>query len=769
VLDQTLLGLPGVSIRVLRGDRVLHDTTTERDGTFEVPVTDPDDVIEAVLDGFETTRVPAGEAARIVMALARASEVTEVTASALTSTGAAMERLGSTMTAPLAQRLPAVRPRILQSLPLLPSVVRGRDGQLRIGGTRPHESSLWIDGFDVTDPVTLTSAIDLPIESVKGMAVLRDPIAATFSGVLGSLASIETVPGGDAFNGGVQGFIPRPRLSNMGLGKIEAFFPRAYAGGRVGKMHYFGSMELSFERVPVPGVTSSAGNPNIGTTGITSFVRADFQTSPRNAVTFEGMFVPSRQSNTTLSPLQEEAAAPDVRTRDLFGGFVDRFVFGPRDLLTIRVGVLEHRTELASEGDGDAIMTPGGWQQNWFATVDHRGTRQSLSITWDRTGLSALGAHAISLSGDLRRRAMRGTIAHETIRILDDSGRLARMVEFGPTANLAADDLVGGIGIRDVWNVTSRLQVDADLRIDRGAYTTLAPRVGVRYALDSDEWTVLKGSAGRFVGRVPLSGLAFDQFAARRDTTFDLVTGARPRTAVYETARTTLGFPHADGFAIDFERRLRPGLEVQVGVRQRVGSDLPTVDVPAAGGVARLSSSGTSTYREFQASVRQMWSDGSQAFLSYVRSASEGEVNDFGTLFTGLAAPLLEPGGTAPTPSDVPHRLRGWATFNLPWQFVFSPALEWRSGFPFSVQDLDRHYVGDPNSERFPSHFAVDVTVFKTFEFGRRKLDLGLQFFNATGHFNPRDVVAIAGSSRFGEFTNSFGVTLGGYLQVSWQ
>ena len=81
-----------------------------------------------------------------------------------------MEQLGSTMSAPLAQRLPTPRPHILQSLPLLPAVVRGRDGLLRIGGTRPHESALWIDGFDVTDPVTGTSAIDLPDESVKGMA-----------------------------------------------------------------------------------------------------------------------------------------------------------------------------------------------------------------------------------------------------------------------------------------------------------------------------------------------------------------------------------------------------------------------------------------------------------------------------------------------------------------------------------------------------------------------------------------------------------------------
>src|SRR5690349_10705086 len=248
IVDQTGLPLPGVQIEVKRGNEVVAALVSGADGTFSIPSANPDDIVNVTLDGFEPAHVPLSRASRIVLEVAHATESTTVVASVLTSSGVAMETLGSRMTAQLAQRLPEPRPRILQSLPLLPSVVRGSDGLLRIGGTRPHESSLWIDGFDVTDPVTLTSAIDLPNESVKGMAVLREPTAATFSGALGSIASIETVPGGDKFTAGVQGFIPRPRLSsNYGLGRIEAFFPRAYASGRVGKLHYFGSTEFNFE------------------------------------------------------------------------------------------------------------------------------------------------------------------------------------------------------------------------------------------------------------------------------------------------------------------------------------------------------------------------------------------------------------------------------------------------------------------------------------------------------------------------------------------
>jgi hypothetical protein len=744
---------------------------TESDGTFELPPFESGDILEAVLDGFETARIVPAEARRIMLVVAHASEVTEVVASTLTSSGAAMELLGSTMSASLAQRLPTARPHILQSLPLLPSVVRGRDGQLNIGGTRPHESSLWIDGFDVTDPVTGTTSLDLPDESVKGMAVLRDPIAATFSGVLGSLASIETVPGGGTFKGGVQGFIPRPRLSGLGLGRIEAFFPRAYASGSKGRVRYFGSAEFNFERVPVPGVTSQSGSPNTGATGITSFARVDIQASPVHTITIEGIFAPVHTSNPDLSPLRALAATQQIDARDVFGGVVDRLVLGSSDLLTLRVGLLTHSSDFTPSGTGAALLTPQGWSQNWFSAASTSGTRRSLSLTWDRASVSALGMHAFSLSTDLRQRSMTGSVMHQPIEIENSAGQLVRSIEFGPSAGLSAEDMVGGAGLRDLWDVNARLQLDLGLRLDWQALDqgpTPAPRLGVRYRLDAAGRTTVKGSAGVFVGRVPLGARAFGQFATRTDTVFDPGTGAVTHSAVLSPVETPLALPRAIGIALEVEHQLRPGLELQLGVRQRLGSFLPTVEVPAAGGAVPLASTGTSTYREGQLSIHQTWRDDRQVFLSYVGAISRGSVNDFGTLFVNLDTAFLEPAGVARTQTDVPHRLRGWGTFGLPRALVVSPSIEWRTGFPYSVQDVYHNYVGEPNSARFPDYLSIDVTAYKTFDLFARKLDLGLQFFNVTAHFNPRDVINVTDSTQFGTFTNSFGVTVGGYMQVRW-
>ncbi len=773
VVDQTGLPLPGVRVDLYHGSNILQNLTTEADGGFILADGAADDIVELTLEGFETTRVPVSAARRIVLPLARTSEITEVVGDALMSSGSSMEHLGSTMTAPLAMRLPAPRPRILQSLPLLPAVVRGTDGLLRIGGTRPHESSLWIDGFDVTDPVTLTTAIDLPNESVKGMAVVRDPISATFSGVLGSMASIETTAGSGEFTGGVQGFIPRPRLNaQYGLGRIEAFYPRVYASGRLtSHARFFASAELNFERVPVPGVTNSGGTPAAGAVGVTSFIRVDADLSPRNTITFEALYLPANTSYAGLSPLLQPAAAPDVGTRDLFGGIIDRMVLSPRDLLTLRVGVMDHDTTITPSGAGPAILRPGGWQQNWFSDVDTSGMRRSASIAWDRSGISGWGSHTFSMTGDLQYRNMSSVMNHQTIRIEDDFGRLMRSIDFMPLNRpLEASDIKGGVGFRDLWDVTARLQLDLDLRLDwyeRFTPAAPSPRLGVRYLLNEAGTTTLKASAGRFVGRAPLGATAFAQFPARLDRSFDPASGALISAVTNVFVSEDVKLPSSVGYTLELEHAIRPGLEAQAAVRTRDSSALPTV-VVSPGRPVVLTSTGTSLYRELQLSVRQTWRADALLFVSYVHATTSADVNDFGTMFTNLDTPFIEPAGEAAAVFSVPDRLRAWATLPLPHRIVLSPAVDWRSGFPYSLQDEYRHYVGVPNSQRLPTYLSVDLTAFKTFEAFSHSLDLGLQVFNLTDHFNPRDVIAVVGSARFGELTNNPGVLFGGYMQVRW-
>ena len=220
---------------------------------------------------------------------------------------------------------------------------------------------------------------------------------------------------------------------------------------------------------------------------------------------------------------------------------------------------------------------------------------------------------------------------HQAIRIEDDLGRLTRSIDFVPVPEpIGAHDTRGGGGVRDLWDVTPRLQLDLDLRLDMyqgESGVTPSPRIGLRYALDDDSRTTLKASAGRFVGRPPLGAQAFGQFPSRLDRSFVAATGAlfAPSTPTGCAART-LELPRSDGVALEIEHRIRPGLEAQAAVRVRKSTDLPTVMVGSEGGDAVLASAGDSVYRELQISVRQVWSADAQLFVSYVHAMTQRRV-----------------------------------------------------------------------------------------------------------------------------------------------
>jgi len=117
---------------------------------------------------------------------------------------------------------------------------------------------------------------------------------------------------------------------------------------------------------------------------------------------------------------------------------------------------------------------------------------------------------------------------------------------------------------------------------------------------------------------------------------------------------------------------------------------------------------------------------------------------------------------------DARDRVLVWGTFNLSHRVVVSPVTEWRSGFPYAAQDSRYIYAGSPNSRSFPSFMATDMVVYKTFTVRNRSADVGAQIFNLTNHWNPRDVYAVMGAPRAGEFTNSVGPILRGYMLLKW-
>jgi len=101
-------------------------------------------------------------------------------------------------------------------------------------------------------------------------------------------------------------------------------------------------------------------------------------------------------------------------------------------------------------------------------------------------------------------------------------------------------------------------------------------------------------------------------------------------------------------------------------------------------------------------------------------------------------------------------------------RIVIGPAVEWRTGFPYARVDSYRRYEGTPNSRRFPSFLSLDMLGYRTIEIHHHLVDIGAQVFNVTAHFNPRDVLPVAGTLERDRFINSVGVAVDGYMMIKW-
>jgi hypothetical protein len=95
-----------------------------------------------------------------------------------------------------------------------------------------------------------------------------------------------------------------------------------------------------------------------------------------------------------------------------------------------------------------------------------------------------------------------------------------------------------------------------------------------------------------------------------------------------------------------------------------------------------------------------------------------------------------------------------------------------RTGFPFSLIDEDRNFVGPRNrAGRFPTFVSLDMQVSRTISlpgpFNKYRAHLGLKVFNLTNHFNPRDFQNNLASNGFGNFSNGVGRGFGTRISFS--
>jgi len=147
-------------------------TETDQEGRYSFEAVPPGTYrIEAVVSGLraeQTITVEAEKTTDTDLELKPPEVKSTVTVTA-NVTEAKVPAPSETISEQTLRAAPNVNERFKSALPMIPGVVRGPDGHINMKGARSTQSGALVNSANVTDPVTGSPAMNLPVDVVSSM------------------------------------------------------------------------------------------------------------------------------------------------------------------------------------------------------------------------------------------------------------------------------------------------------------------------------------------------------------------------------------------------------------------------------------------------------------------------------------------------------------------------------------------------------------------------------------------------------------------------
>ena len=755
----------------LLGQTVTMGTHTDENGKFEFRNVEPGTYsIEAALPGLLGTQlviVEAGKVAEISVELkpATVQESVTVTAAASESSTTSPSPSG-TIDASTLGNTPNIDERAESILPTLPGVVRGPDGRINMKGARNTQGGALVNSANATDPATGSPGISVPIDVVSSVQVISNPYDPQYGKLTGAVSTLETKTSNfEAFHASIQNFLPRARVRDGAVYGVGAATPRVTFTGPLWADHiaFTQSLEYRFVRTPVNSLPPFQRDTTLAS--FNSYTQLDFNLSPKQTATFSAAVYPQRLQYMGLNTFTPQPSTSDYHQRgyQLYGQH--RYLTGNESALTSQFSYKTFDVDITPAGSGPYQLLIETTEGAFFNSQKRRASRFDWEEMYQFAPRHFLGTHQLHVGVEYAHSNYSGDQSFFPVTIQGANGNAIERINFtgGSPYDVSQQEVTWFAA--DRWSVSRRLLLDVGLRFDSDSVTSsahVAPRVGFQLALSGSGRTMLRGGIGEFYDRVPLMIPSFRWFADRTVSLLNPVGQVIDSTTYSNRIIGGLHNPRSTAWNLALSQTVSSRLLVQVGYEQRnTARDfvVSSTDGLAGTGLITLSNTGSQSYKELQVTGRYHF--GKHALTaSYVRSRAYGDLNDFFQFFGNSAKPVIQPNGQGRLPFDAPNRFLLSGEFQGPFKLIFVPVYDLHTGFPYSVQNELRDYVGPRNTRRYPQFSSFDLQVSRPLSIplgGDRRLKtrVGLAVFNLFNQFNPRDVQNIEESARFGGYFNN--------------
>jgi TonB dependent receptor-like, beta-barrel/Carboxypeptidase regulatory-like domain len=757
--------LPGARI-VVHG-LINKETESDAQGAFAIDVLPPGMYdIEASAPGLNAVlavEVKPGESSFVPIELSMAAVTSTVTVAANDVPTIEESAQKNTITQTVVEEAPNQNEKIDSLLPLVPGVVRGPDGRINMKGAQATQAGWLVNSANVTDPATGGQAINLPIDVVSSVQVISNPYDPEYGKFTGAVSSVETRTGNlEKFHLSAQNFVPRARDRDGHIVGIGAFTPRATLTGPIVKdrLAFTQSFEYRFVRTPVESLPPLQRDSKLES--FDSFSQFDLKINEKQTATLSVAVFPQKLDYLGLNTFHPQPSTPNLHQRGYQISAQHHLAFASGALLTSQLAYESFDADLfANSNDPYRLlveMTEGGFF--------NRQNRDTDRVEWQEIYQSSTkhfyGAHQLKAGFDFSHSSYDGYQQFSPVDIIGVTGSPLKRIDFSAATNFSVHQNESAWFLGDRWTPSSRVTFDFGLRFDRDSITDSthpAPRAALTLALTSDRKTLLKAGAGLFYDRVPLNSSAFPRFPDRTIITVDPAGAVLSSVPYSNVISGALQNPRSETWSVELDRQVMEHLLVRVAYQQRnTVHDLVVEPVTNPNGsFLSLDNRGRDFYREFQITGR--YQIGRHTLnASYVRSKATGDLNDFNQFFGNDPQPVIQADARGPLPFDAPNRFLAWGEFMAPWKVTVMPVWDIHTGFPYSVVNETRDFVGPRNDQRFRRFNSVDFQALKEFSIPFRgkehTVKVGLGVFNLFNSFNPRDVQNDLDSSRFGRFFN---------------
>jgi hypothetical protein len=720
--------------------------------------------LEAVSPGLEAQQTVSITANQILVSLElKPREVSSSVVVRADETGSKEPAASETISEKTLRDAPNVNERFESALPLIPGVVRGPDGRINLKGTRDTQSGALVNSANVTDPVTGSPALNLPIDVVQSVEVISNPYDPQYGRFTGAVSTVATKTSNfDNFHYSVQNVVPRLRDRAGTIDGIGAATPRTTFTGPILKdrIAVTQSFEYRYVRTPVNSLPPFSRDTKLES--FDSYTQFDFILTPKQTATASFALYPQKFDYLGLNTFTTQLSTPDLHQRGYQIYAQHRWIIGDGGLLTSQFSYKTFDADITAQNNNPYVLLLETTEGGFFNRQARRSSRTSLQESYGFAPRKFAGTHQFTVGLSYDHSEYNGRQIFLPVEIDGVSNTPVERISFTSPASYNTNQNETAWFAGDQWAIIPRLTLSLGVRFDNDAITSsthAAPRAGFLLALTGDGKTMLKGGIGLFYDRVPLMIPTFPDLPDRTVTRLDQ-NGAAVSSVFYKNEITGgLQNPRSTSWNLELDRQFLEGLWLRVAYEQRITTNDFVVSPVSAGdaGALELSNRGSDSYREFQVAVRYKVR---QHLLnaSYVRSRAYGDLNDFNQFFGNIAQPVIQPDARGRLPFDAPNRFLFWGTIAAPWKLTVVPVYDLHTGFPYSVENEFREYVGPRNIDRFPRFSSCDLQVTRPISLpvGEKRIRarVGASIFNIFNHDNPRDVQNILASSRFGEFFN---------------